>query len=448
MEGIDTLALTAATANTLARTRLRVFLLGLLGTDVVLIACAGIISLRGPNWWAVAMVVLLAVEGALLLVARRQAERGELAGSATTISVAVWTGAIVASYLSPFTLPIHVVAVLLPAIFAVPYVGRKQLRRFMFVTIGSVTACGVIAAPLVVYPPLALKYVASIGLPAVVAMILLVLWHTAATMREIAVTAQHNADALASSQRLLAERADQLTSSRARLVAATDAERRRLERDLHDGAQQHLVAVAVTLQLARQLASDDAGGCSELLGEAADLVQTAIAEIRRLAHGIYPPLLAADGLRGALPAAAGRCPVPVHVDAQALGRYSVDIETALYYCCLEALQNSVKHGGPATAVTITARQSSGTLTVTIADTGSGFDPTDHPPGAGLTNMRDRLAVIGGTLDLDSAPGTGTRLTATVPAQPLSPSAESRPSPTQLRPAPAACAPAARGSGSR
>ncbi|MGO9384895.1 MAG: sensor histidine kinase, partial [Mycobacterium sp.] len=154
-----------------------------------------------------------------------------------------------------------------------------------------------------------------------------------------------------------------------------------------------------------------------LLTEASGLVETAIAEIRRLAHGIYPPLLVSGGLARALPAAAAHAPVPVQLNLQDLGRYPASIETALYFCCGEALQNAAKHGGPDTTVTITARADDRMLTLTISDTGRGFDPATV--GTGLTNMTDRLSAIGGNLVIDTAPGRGTRVTAVIatPAQP-------------------------------
>lgn len=174
----------------------------------------------------------------------------------------------------------------------------------------------------------------------------------------------------------------------------------------------------MTVQLARQLLTQDTEECARMLGEATELLQTAIAEIRRLAHGIYPTLLASDGLRAALSNVARRAAIPVGTDIAGLQRYRVEIETALYYCCLEALQNSAKHGGPQTTATISADQDGDMLTITVSDTGEGFDVAERPAGVGLTNMQDRLAVIGGTLTVDSAPGKGTRVTATLPAQPI------------------------------
>ncbi|MEC3917762.1 sensor histidine kinase [Nocardia sp. CDC160] len=402
------------------RRRLRQLIYALLIADAALIVLNVLVFYWRTTLWVLSMLGVLMLAALVLLVALRSATRGALERSVATISVMIWTGAIAASWISPLTLPLHVVAAFIPALCAMPYVRRRHLPQYFVGTLVSSFACGALAMPLVtsVSAPPIVKYLATLGFPAVAAPILLVVWHTAATLREMALIARRNADALRSSQRLLAERAEQLTASRARLVAATDAERRRLEQDLHDGAQQQLVAVAVTLQLARHTVVDNPEGCLELISEAGELLQTAIAEIRRLAQGIYPPLLARDGLQGALPAAATRSTVPVRVRLDSIGRYHPDMETALYYCCLEALQNSAKHGGPGTAVTITAHQSGTVLLLTIADTGGGFDPARATDGSGLTNMRDRLSVIGGTLTIDSAPGRGTRLTATVPTQPL------------------------------
>jgi signal transduction histidine kinase len=204
------------------------------------------------------------------------------------------------------------------------------------------------------------------------------------------------------------ERAAQPAVSHNRLITAADEERRRLERDLHDGAQQHLIALAVLIQLARTAEPDR---YQPLLTEASALLQTAIAEIRRLAHGIYPPLLVSGGLAQALPAVAARAPLPVRLNLQGLGRYPASVEAALYFCCSEALQNAAKHGGPDTTVTITAHADEEMLTLTISDTGRGFDPATV--GTGLTNMTDRLLAIGGHLAIHSAPGHGTRITATI-----------------------------------
>ena len=226
---------------------------------------------------------------------------------------------------------------------------------------------------------------------------------------QLLVIVWNNAAALRTSEGRLAEHAVELAASRTRLITAADEERRRLERDLHDGAQQHLVSLAVLIQLARTAEHDR---YQPLLTEASGLLETAIAEIRRLAHGIYPPLLVSGGLAQAIPAVAARAPVPVQLNLQGLGRYPASIEAALYFCCSEALQNATKHGGPGTTVTITAHADDPTLTLTISDTGRGFDPATT--ATGLTNMTDRLSAIGGNLVIDTAPGHGTRITAVIP----------------------------------
>lgn len=399
----------------ITRKRLRQFVFAALANTVFLLGLALLMLWLRPNWWTVTVIAMLLVDGLILAGLLRLVRDGRFATAVTTIAVLVWVSSIASSYLTPSTLSLHLVMALLPAIFVVPYVARRRLPWFAGVTVVSVVASALVAIPVMEYPPLPARYAMLAGLAAVAILIMLVLWHTADTLGTVARSARSNAQALTSSQRLLAERAEQLAASRARLVEATDAERRRLERDLHDGAQQHLVAVAVTLQLARHWANPE---CEQLLGEAGELLQTAIAEIRRLAHGLYPVLLAQGGLRAALPAAAARCPIPVEVHTEELGRYRTEIETAVYYCCLEALQNAAKHGGPHARVSVTARQDARTLTVIVADTGYGFDSATTGSGAGLTNMTDRLAVIGGTLSVRSAPGAGTRVTATVPARPL------------------------------
>jgi signal transduction histidine kinase len=218
----------------------------------------------------------------------------------------------------------------------------------------------------------------------------------------------NNAAALRTSEGQLAERATELEASRTRLTTAADEERRRLERDLHDGAQQHLVALSVLIQLARNAERDRA---QPLLSEASDMLETAITEIRRLAHGIYPPLLVSGGLSEALPTLAARATVPVHLEINGLGRYPPSTEAALYYCCSEALQNAAKHGGPATTVVVAAHADEHSLNLVISDTGRGFDSATM--GVGLTNMTDRLSAIGGELVIDTRPGRGTRITATV-----------------------------------
>jgi signal transduction histidine kinase len=218
----------------------------------------------------------------------------------------------------------------------------------------------------------------------------------------------------------LREHVDELRASRQRLVTAQDAERRRLERNLHDGAQQNLVALRVKLGLARSLALKDPGRVTTLLGDLDREANEAIETLRDLARGIYPPLLADQGLAAALTAQARKATVPVSVKADGIGRYPAEVEATVYFCCLEALQNVQKYAH-ASVATVSLDQRKGQLCFAVEDDGSGFEPKITPKGAGLTNLADRLDALGGTLRVDSRPGAGTRLTGSVPAVTLTPS---------------------------
>ncbi len=165
--------------------------------------------------------------------------------------------------------------------------------------------------------------------------------------RQVAL-ALHNVQLDAALQASLDElqvRNDELQQSRARIVAAGDAERRKLERNLHDGAQQHLVALAVKLRLTRDAVEDDPDDAIAMIDEIKGNLQDAIQELRALAHGIFPPLLMSGGLAEALPAAATRAALPTTIDIAGIGRYSADMEAAVYFCVLEAMQNAGKHAG-------------------------------------------------------------------------------------------------------
>jgi signal transduction histidine kinase len=207
----------------------------------------------------------------------------------------------------------------------------------------------------------------------------------------------------------------ELQESRARIVAAGDAERRKLERNLHDGAQQHLVALAVKLRLAHDAVEDDPDDAMTMIDEIKADVQSAIAELRALAHGIFPPLLVSGGLSEALPAAAGRSALPVALELDDVGRYGDEIEAAVYFCVLEALQNAGKHAGETATVTVRVASDAEQLRFEVSDDGVGFDVGGGGQvGHGFVNMADRLGAFGGTLDVTSAPAQGTTITGTVP----------------------------------
>jgi signal transduction histidine kinase len=207
---------------------------------------------------------------------------------------------------------------------------------------------------------------------------------------------------------------EDLRASRQRIVTAADQARRALERDLHDGAQQQLVALKISLGLLRQemaAASDDT---AELFAQTEHLAEEALKDLRELAHGIYPPLLADHGLPAALEAQARKAAIAVTVETPGISRYPQDVEAAVYFSILEALQNVAKYAQTPTAL-VTLCQDSQHLTFTVADDGKGFDPSTTPIGTGLQGITDRLTAIGGTIGIASAPGRGTRITGQVAA---------------------------------
>jgi signal transduction histidine kinase len=229
---------------------------------------------------------------------------------------------------------------------------------------------------------------------------------------ELAVDNKQLDSALRKSLDDLRHHAAELRASRARVVAAADSERRRIERNLHDGAQQHLTALTIKLRMVAELAEDDHGLAKELLEEARREVSDAVRELRDLAHGIYPPLLAESGLPAAL-SAARRSTLPATVDAAHLGRYPAEVEATVYFCCLEAIQNACKYAGPEATLAVRVREDAGTLTFQVADNGRGFDPQARGLGVGFLNMTDRLGALGGNLRVESAPRQGTTVSGTL-----------------------------------
>jgi signal transduction histidine kinase len=213
----------------------------------------------------------------------------------------------------------------------------------------------------------------------------------------------------------LRQRLDDLRASRQRLVAAQDQERRRLERNLHDGAQQNLVALKVKLGLAENIAEKDPVKAQVLIAQLKGDADEALETLRDLARGIYPPLLADKGLVAALDSQARKAPVAVEIEADGIQRYPQELEAAIYFCCLEALQNVAKYADAST-VEIRLRAADGKVSCQVSDNGRGFDMAATPWGSGLQNMAERMEALGGSVDVQSSVGTGTSVTASLPLQ--------------------------------
>ena len=201
--------------------------------------------------------------------------------------------------------------------------------------------------------------------------------------------------------------------ARRAIVDAADEERRRIERNIHDGAQQQLVAIGVKAGLARTFVTKDPGRAIEIIDQLRTDAQEALDGLRDMTRGARPPVLADEGLEAAIALKAKRSPVPVALEADGVGRLPEAIEIAAYFCCLEAMQNAVKHAR-APSLIVTIRRQARELAVTICDDGDGFDPSAARRGVGMRSMAERVESLGGSFELRSSPGAGTVVTARLP----------------------------------
>jgi signal transduction histidine kinase len=206
----------------------------------------------------------------------------------------------------------------------------------------------------------------------------------------------------------------ELADSRARIVAAGARERRRLEAELHDSGQNRIVALLMRLGLARETAESAAPDLVPSLDLMIADAQAMTEELRRIAHGILPPVLASEGVAAALRAETVHSAIGVLVVDDGVGRSEQDVELAVYLCCLEAIQNAAKHGGRGAAATVMLQPVAGELRFTVHDTGAGFATEAASAGAGLTNVRDRIETVGGRIEVVSALGRGTTVSGAVP----------------------------------
>ena len=399
--------------NATLQRRLNLFLIG----DAIAFVLGGLLCLLLYLEWVHSGFFLIqagytAAFGVVVAGALVPARDGRWEQAVTVLCASNWLAAIGGAWLTPEIGPVMTLAAQMPVLFALPYVSRTRLRVLLGFTVISLVAVGVLTrvqdmTGIDKRIPDSIATGMLVGVVSGMALIMLAIaWQSYSALSQVN-------DALRSTSSSLADQTVELAQSRARVVAATDEARRRIERDLHDGAQQQLATLAVKLDLAGRALSEHPRTAA-VVGELTDQLRAAIGQVRDLAHGIYPPLLAGGGLTEALPEAVAHAALPCSADLGAMPRYHADVEAAVYFCCLEALTNAAKHAGPGASISLCARGDQERIHVTVTDTGTGFLPAAMPEGTGLSNMRDRVAIIGGTVTIDSEPGRGTRVTVDVP----------------------------------
>lgn len=363
------------------------------------------------------LLLALEVAGAagVMGLGRRPLARGAAHTAVWWLAAANWWVALGTTAVATFCVPITVAAAMLPSVLAVPYVSPGQLWA---VSAGSMLVSLLVAAAGTLQDfsglsasldPWLRSAVTLAFVPFIAGLVVMVGAHNAAGIRR-ALT-----EALLANRRLLGSEAA-LRDSRTRLVEATDDERRRIARDLHDGPQQRLLAVSMTLQRAQQLLGGAASPAAKAVQDAARNLQQAVLEVRSVTHGLYPPSLTDLGLCDALAELFEATPVRGRLVCRpVLPRVMPAVEAAAYWCCREAVQNFAKHAGPAASLDLwVALERNGALVFEARDDGAGFDPGVVRRGQGLMNMTDRLAAAGGTLSVTSAPGRGTCLRGVIP----------------------------------
>jgi signal transduction histidine kinase len=373
--------------------------------------------------WLPVLAGLVAATAAIFALAFRPAACGDLERAVGRLAAGNWFIALAVPVVATFAWPILTMAALLPAVLAPPYVPRPRLGRYLVISVAvavAAAALGVLqdvtgftdelpswlpSTVLVFFTPFIAWMIVEISLQA-----------RTRLEAELARSLEVN-ERLRRSEEALEAQAASLQASRVRLVEATDRIRRQVERDLHDGAQQRLVALGLGLRMAQDQCGHDPGAAAAALAGLRDELHAARSELRDLAHGVYPSVLSQHGLADALAAAADRCPMPVRLRAPDLGRFPAPIEAAVYFCCVEALQNAAKHAGDEARVDLTIAREADSLRFAVADDGTGFDPDLVGGGDGFDNMRDRLGAAGGSLLVDSAVGAGTTVAGSLPVAP-------------------------------
>ncbi len=374
-----------------------------------------------PSRWLLLLGLMVLVSGGVMLLGLVPLGRGRVEPAVACLAVANWSIAIAATAIATFAWPILVFAALLPAVVSVPYVSRRSLHRYLGVSLA--VSCVVIALGVLQdvtgfaaeTPGWVIDAVTITFVPAMAGLLVMLSLASRAHLQRLLDTALAANLELHRSEESLAAAVDELRASRARVVAATDEERRRIARDLHDGAQQRLAALGLNLSVVRELLKRSPDEAAEALARLRGSVTEAQADLRSLVHGIYPPALTEHGVVEALGSTTSFGPNFVRLVAGDVGRHPPDVEAAVYFCCLEGLQNAAKHAGPDATVQVTiALDEPGWLRFEVEDDGRGFDPATAQGGGGFVSMRDRVGALGGDLEVTSRPRQGTLVRGRVP----------------------------------
>jgi signal transduction histidine kinase len=355
---------------------------------------------------------LVALSGAVMAMGLIPLRTGNVRHALLWLAAANWGIAIAAATIATFCWPLMMLAALLPSVLAASLITGRELA-FYVVTSVVVSLAVVLVGLLQDFsglsedvPEWIREAVLIVFAPSLVALVALMVLQNSVRMQGMLA-------AVTASRAELAGQAEELRRSRARVVAATDRERRRIEGDLHDGAQQRLIGIGLGLSRAKEACTVDGQAAAGMLEALRHELRVAHDELRSLAQGVYPPVLTEHGLEAALQSAADRCPLPVTVDLDHVGRHHPDVEAALYFCCAEALQNAVKHS-QARSIRLACGIEGSTLWISVSDDGIGFDVTSTPGGRGIINLRDRLGAIGGTLEVATQRDAGVTVRGVVP----------------------------------
>ena len=372
----------------------------------------------GVVLWIPGMLLIVGfgvTSGSLRQLARIPAARGNMLAAVAIFACGLWATTIFIVALLPLALPVMVFNVVVPVVLAATYLDDRQHWP---IALTGVVVAGVIGILALTQDGLRMEDGVAEWIVdwTTIGFLVGYTWMFTATVRDANRTRVTTLERALAANEELVEAQDELRRSRRRLVEVADAERGRIERNIHDGAQQRLVSMAVQLKLAAQLAERGTPTPVETL----DLLHTeataALNELRELAQGIYPSLLTERGLIESVGSLCRRSAVPARITGDLAGSPPPppDVEAALYFFCAEAIQNANKHAGPGSELTVDFSASEGEIVIEVADTGVGFEADDVSGSRGLLNMGDRVEALDGRLDIHSVPGRGTTVRATVP----------------------------------